>query len=88
MPNDPEQRFILRQADQARSDFEVDRELRTVARSTCDAVVETHLRLMADFILSNAGIAGRLSIDAVPLFGLGGPAAQARTHELLAGIAA
>ena len=40
---------------------------------------------MADLVLRDAGIAARLPVDAVRLFGLSGPAAETRTHELLSG---
>ena len=43
---------------------------------------------MADFILSDAGIAAQVTLDAVRSFGLGGPAAETGTHKLLAGISA
>ena len=44
--------------------------------------------LVTDFVLGDAGVAARLAVDAVRLLGFGGGAAQARTHKLLASIAA
>ena len=43
--------------------------------------------LVADLVLGNAGIAARLPVDAMRLFGFSGPAAETGTHKLLSGAA-
>jgi len=44
-------------------------------------------RLMADFVLSDASVAARLTVHTLWLLSLGGGTAQTGTHKLLAGIA-